>query len=258
MWLQTVGPAPVLNTSDLLFAFGGQTGREIPLNPKGHPYCYEFVALEGTPLKVEDRISFSSFTVYRVSCSFYPAPQLYIDSRFVKPAETIQMPNLPDAKTLLNRMNQLIGTSYVWGGNWSPGIPELNTYFPPKGSLDEKMKTYWTLKGVDCSGLLYEASLGATPRNTHQLIHYGNSLKLKDLSAQKIVSRLEPLDMIIYPGHVLFALDSFFTIESKFPYGVILRSLPERLEELFQERTLVNEWFPGLDPDKHFMIRRFF
>ena len=70
-------------------------------------------------------------------------------------------------------MEALTGTPYVWGGNWSSGIPEMVHFYPPKSPLDEKTERYWNLKGIDCSGLLYQTSGGATPRNTSQLIYYG-------------------------------------------------------------------------------------
>ncbi|HSX26669.1 MAG TPA: hypothetical protein VLE89_06655 [Chlamydiales bacterium] len=240
--IQTNQPTPILNTPDFSYAFGGKNGKEIPLDAKGHPFCFEFVALKGTPFTVEKEFS----SILQVSCSFYPSSPLFLDRRFVTSYNAPFSPQLPEKKIILERMEKLTGTPYVWGGNWSPGIPEMLSYYPPKDLLDEKTKTYWSLAGVDCSGLLYQATGGATPRNTSQLIHYGKALKINDLP--------QPLDMIIYPGHVLFVLNANFSIESKFPFGVIQRPLKERLEEL---GSFVDEWTPDLDPTRHFMIRRF-
>jgi cell wall-associated NlpC family hydrolase len=155
---------------------------------------------------------------------------------------------MPPRDLILERMERRIGTPYVWGGNWGAGIPELVEYYPPKGPLDLKTQQLWIFQGVDCSGLLYEATRGATPRNTDQLVYFGKTLNSK---------QLEPLDMIVYPGHVLFVLDSHTIIESRFSKGgVILCDLPTRMQELLETRTQVPEWKPDLNSSKHFVIRR--
>ncbi len=256
MLIQVEKPAPILNTADFPFAFGGKNGKQIPLDAKGHPYCYEFVALKGTIFQVLETYPRDSYSIHKVICSFYPSDSIYIDSRFTKVPNAPFYPILPSKQTILRGMENLTGMSYVWGGNWSLGIPELIEYFPPRESLEDKTLVYWTMKGVDCSGLLYETTGGATPRNTSQLINYGKGLKLKGLSTKTIMSSLLPLDMIIYPGHVLFVLNQKTSIESKYPFGVIQRNLEDRLEELFSERTLVDAWTK--DPSKDIMIRRFF
>ena len=56
MLVEISSPAPVLNTSDFSFAFGGNTGSEIPINHQGHPYCFEFVALKGMVFQVVESI----------------------------------------------------------------------------------------------------------------------------------------------------------------------------------------------------------
>lgn len=248
MLIELSTPAPILNTPDFIFAFGGRDGKEIPLNERRHAYCYEFVALKGAVFHVEEMIAQRDAWIYRVSCPFYSEPKLYLDSRFTKPAEKPLPRFLPPPGTILQRMEEKIGTPYVWGGNWSAGIPEMLTYYPPKGPIDDRMFVLWTIKGIDCSGLLYEAAEGATPRNTSQLLRFGKTVP--------IGAELQPLDMIVYPGHILFVLNDSTTIESKFPFGVICRNLSERLWELDQERTRVSEWTPELNQRTHYIIRR--
>lgn len=251
--VEIVSPAPILNTPDFPFAFGGERGNEIPKNEKGHSYCFEFVALPGMVFTLLERCSEH---IFRVCHPTYRQADLFLDIRFAKPGRLEKARLVPPKETILSRMKNLKGKPYVWGGNWSAGIPELLALYPPKGVLDEKTRAFWTLEGVDCSGLLYEASLGATPRNTSQLIHFGESLRIGGMKPSAIVPLLEPLDMIVYPGHVLFVLDSLSFIESKFPFGVIQRDLNARFEEIFRERKGIDEWNAGFDPETHFLIRR--
>ena len=251
--IEITSPAPILNTPDFRFAFGGDNGKKIPKNEKGHPHCFEFVALPGTIFTLIERCS--EF-IFRVAHPGYLDSDLFLDVRFAKAGQIEQVRKLPAKREILSRMMRLKGKPYVWGGNWSSGIPELLSFYPPKGELDEATKILWTLQGVDCSGLLYEAAMGASPRNTSQLVHFGNPLKIKGIKFDEILSVLEPLDLIVYPGHVLFVADSLSTIESKYPFGVIQRDLKVRFGEIFQNRTGVDEWTSDLDANTHFAIRR--
>jgi hypothetical protein len=153
-------------------------------------------------------------------------------------------------------MERLVGTAYVWGGNWSKGISDLLLLYPPSGVLDKSTHILWTLKGVDCSGLLYQTTRGLTPRNTKELVHFGSNISIEGKELQELLSLLLPMDMIVWPGHVWFVFDHFFSIESKSPFGVIKRPLNQRLEETLCTRKGVNEWNSSLDPRCHFVIRR--
>ena len=247
MLIKINSPAPVLNTPDFSSVFGGNTGSKIPLDEKGHPFHYEFVALEGAIFQVE-KILPASF-VYKISSPSYPQKDLFLDRRFTEPAAKWQIPKLPSAKIIWEKMRGIKGAAYVWGGNWSQGIPKIARLYPPQEKIDERLFTLWILKGVDCSGLLYEAAEGASPRNTHQLIHYGQPIEN--------LSDLKPLDMIVYPGHVLFVFTSNTALESKSPYGVIETPLKERLKQIQSKRQFVKSWEPCLNPEKYFTVRRF-
>jgi cell wall-associated NlpC family hydrolase len=227
MFIEVESPTPILNTPEFEAVFGGVSGREIPTNAKGHPLHNEFVALEGTLFHVEDQIDKGDHSIYRVSCPFYPGPHLYIDSRFTKAPGAARKKAPLTPEQVLDRMQKLTGTPYTWGGNWSRGILRLLELYPPRGPIDERTRTYWCYQGIDCSGLLYEATNGSTPRNTSQLNHFGRAVRDPSL--------IQPLDMILYPGHVIFALTPTTTIESKWPYGVIQRNLQDRLAELKSE-----------------------
>lgn len=249
MLIEIHSPAPVLNTPNFRHAFGGTNGNEIPMDEKGRPLYYEFVALKGTVFQIEEIFPENPADIYRVSCPAYLKKNLYIDSRFTQLAHQFKTPQIPSAEQILEKINKMKGSAYVWGGNWSSGIPEMIDLYPPNAPLDPKSHILWTLRGVDCSGLLYEAANGASPRNTNQLIYYGRPVK--DLF------ELQPLDMIVYPGHVLFVLTRQTTIESTYPHGVIEKPLAERLDQILKTRKIINNWEPNLTPEKYFTVRRF-
>jgi hypothetical protein len=254
MDIEIVSPAPVLNTPDFRHAFGGDDGLQIPRNASGHPCYNEFVALPHMRFEIEEE---AAPHIYLVRSKEYPAEKLYIDSRFTRPAASMRSPALlPSKEELVRRMERLLGTSYVWGGNWSAGIPELLALYPPQGSISDHTQILWTFKGVDCSGLLFEASNGLTPRNTSQLIHFGTDVPIAGKSPQEIRSSLQPMDIVVWPGHTWYVLNDQFSIESRSSSGVVLRPLLERLEETCQERKGVDRWEPTLDPKAHFVIRR--
>lgn len=243
-------PAPVLNTPDFSSVFGGLA---IPTNDKGHPLHFEFVALPGMTCFVTKQ---SSQWIAQVTCPHYPGDNLFLDLRFAKAWEPLPPMSLPSKEEILKQMHSLLGTPYVWGGNWSTGIPKLLELYPPQGSLSPRMKTLWTLSGIDCSGLLFQTTRGLTPRNTSQLIRFGIGLKINNLKVHELERMVEPLDMILYRGHVLYVLNATTTIESKSPYGVILRDLRERLEEIGQGRVGQDEWDSACSTDSQFIIRR--
>jgi cell wall-associated NlpC family hydrolase len=155
------------------------------------------------------------------------------------------------------------GAAYVWGANDSQGVPELLRYYQPSGSVSLKDRELWTLKGLDCSGLLYEAADGATPRNTSDLVSFGKPVPIEGLTVSEIARRLEPLDLIVWKGHVIIVLDKIRTIESCLTcsqkVGVTIRSLTGALEEVMKTRTPVNH-YPQKDSDikKPFVIRRWY
>lgn len=257
--VEIVHPAPILNTADFNTAFGGMDGTSLPKNAFGHPKHFEFVALPKQIFTVEEIFPKHNHCIYRISSSFYLKENLFLDSRFVQPASLYSTPAFQSLcrKELSENMKKLIGVRYVWGGNWSAGIPELLRFYPPQKSLDTQTLSLWSLQGVDCSGLLYEASQGNTPRNTSDLLFFGDSLPIEKKSPQEIESLLLPMDMVVWPGHVWFVLDATQSIESKSPFGVICRNLSERLQETCAKKQAIQNWHSSLDADAFFTIRRF-
>jgi len=246
MQLLLTKPAVLLNRPEFETVFSGDCPR------KEH---FECVGLPGTVLNLVQELQ----SVYAVRWPFYSEQTLYVDKRFATPGTfTQQRLPIPDKRTLLARMEQRLGTPYVWGGNWAPGIPEMLEYYPPAQTLSVQNQCLWTLSGLDCSGLLFEASNGTTPRNSSQLLHFG-----KAVSQAEALNHWQRLDMIVYPGqvgrpgHVLFVRDQNTIIESKSPFGVRVCPIKDRLDEILQERTWVDEWTDKTDPTRSFMIRRF-
>jgi cell wall-associated NlpC family hydrolase len=182
--------------------------------------------------------------------------------RFLEPVEKNfpeRKKQLSSAEILLKSLNQLLGTSYVWGGNWHLGIPEMKIYYPPRSEfekLDQALQQNWLIKGVDCSGLLYEVTDGFTPRNTAWMVDYGQAVPIQGKTQAEIISRLEPLDLIVWKGHVMIVSESRHVIESRCGKGVIKTPLNDALSEILSTRMPVDEWESTEHLGKRFVIRR--
>jgi hypothetical protein len=141
----------------------------------------------------------------------------------------------------------------------------MTEFFPSTGVLSAETGSRWRLQGLDCSGLLYEATNGVTPRNTSGLTNFGRGVPIAGLSAGAIHSRLEPLDLIVWKGHVIIVLDRERTIESRLgPVpgvrdGVVVRPLGEVLAEVMTGRT-PSDRFRDADGqgEKTFVVRRWY
>ncbi len=247
--------APILNTPDFRKVFGGEDGRSLPLDDQGLLRPVELICFPGTRFEVNEEIG----GILKVRTNEYAGESLYIDQRFVEfskenPPERARV--LPSREQLLERMLALCGSEYIWGGNQGAGIPELLRYYPPTGSIDPALENRWILKGVDCSGLLYQASDGFTPRNTSDLVNYGCPVLIEGKSAPEITKLLKPLDIIVWRGHMFLAFDSRTSIESRLGRGVYQEDLQTRLEELLTTRQPVNDWNSNSAINMRFVIRR--
>jgi len=259
-------PTPVLSTADFRSVFGGLTGQTLNRDASSLVRAVEFIALPGTVFKIENTYSVNGTQIYRVQTSDYPPQKsgLYIDSRFVSVSQDPLAPRkktLPPKKKIIERMLSNQGSRYVWGGNVAQGAPELLQFYPPSAGISAETQSMWSLRGLDCSGLLYEAANGATPRNTSDLIHYGKPVAIAGLTAKKIASKLRPLDLIAWKGHVIIVLDQTRTIESCMGCspqgGVTIRNLYAVLQEVMRARTPVNSYPQKTSAaEKPFVIRR--
>jgi hypothetical protein len=114
----------------------------------------------------------------------------------------------------------------------------------------------WTLRGVDCSGLLYEATDGYIPRNTSSLVNYGKGLNISGRTAGEISKILKPLDIIVWSGHVIIILNDREVIESTGSGGVKRTGILEKLKKVMSEKKPVNDW--NSTSGDRFVVRRWF
>ncbi|MBK8982916.1 MAG: C40 family peptidase [Ignavibacteria bacterium] len=250
---------PVLNTHDFEDVFGGPDRDKVKLDEQGLIREMEFIAFPSTVFEITERIPKDGYSIFKIVTSDYPyeSSPLYIDSRFVevrsgRPDDRNKV--MPERNEIIENILSLDGGNYMWGGNYGDGIDELLNYYRPASEIDAKEKTNWCLQGVDCSGLIYQATGGATPRNTSSLIKYGEGLNIEGKSLKEIAEMLKPLDLIVWSGHVIVALDKNTVIESSPEDGVHRSDLTERLNEVMTERTAVNDWTSTTG--KRFVIRR--
>lgn len=243
-----VTETPVLNRPDFATVFGGADGQTLLTDPCGQLRAVEFVALPGTVFTVEQQLSDRGRPVYRVTTADYPYPATsgyYIAARSVRltaerPPERSR--RLPPREAILAALEQRVGSRYVWGGNVATGVADLDAWYPPTGPVDRSL---WRLAGLDCSGLLYEATNGVTPRNTSALVTHGKAVKIAGKNAADIAAQLQPLDLVVWPGHVLIVLDRGRIIESRLvcanpTEGVRIRPLQAALAEIMKKRAPVD------------------
>lgn len=265
--------APVLHTPDWTEVFASGSG--LKLDADGQVGEMEFIALPGTAFTILAKETHRGNTYYKVSTGdvpdLDPADGLayWVDGRFLsfsdtKPAERVRVK--PDAETVKANLMKGVGARYIWGGNKLAGIPDMLTMYPPKKELNTELTDKWSMHGVDCSGFLYEATGGYTPRNTGDLIKFGSGLTIAGQTAEQIKAQLKPLDLIVWRGHLMIVLDNNKTIESRWDYdldtpgdqgGVRVRDLDYVLQETLSRRVGVNDYDDEVPADaKKFVIRR--
>lgn len=230
MYFVTLKATPLLNTPHFQSVFGAF----LPFDDQHLVREVEMVALPEMIFTIcEDR----GDHILEVETNAYSSKcPLFIDKRFGMVTDTVpqlKKKSLPLIDKILEVIKSREGIPYVWGGNYAEGISDWEIYYPIPSEVTEKDKAHWMLKGLDCSGLLYEACEGMVPRNTSGLIQFGKEVSVREI---------KPLDLIIYPGHVIIALNDQEVIESRSDFGGVIRSpLRERLSSL----------------EKPFSVRRF-
>ncbi len=255
---------PVLYTKDFSSVYGGRDGKTLKRAKNGLIKELEYVAYPGNVFEILEEYKHKDHSIYKVFTKEYDVRDLnidlYIDSRFVETSE--QKPEerkiLPASKEdIYKYFDKSVGALYVWGANNLDGVEKMAEYYPPSGKLSEKENNEWIMRGVDCSGLLYEATNGYTARNTHELVYFGDAVKIEGKSASQITAMIEPLDIIVWKGHVILVYDENNTIESsKSAGGVVKKNLLSVIKNVMSGRTAVNEW--NDNGGKQFVIRRWF
>ncbi len=251
---------PVLNSKDFKSVFGGERGDKIKTDKKGFIRELEFVALKKTVFEILASTKVDNYYIFKVKTNEYPSKaSLYIDSRFVeiedeKPDEMIK--SELTVESIQKSLKSLEGYPYMWGGNFAEGIPEILKYYPPEVELSDSEKYLWCLKGVDCSGMLYQATGGKTPRNSSSIIHFGKPVEIADKDLDDIIKIIKPLDIIAWDGHIMVVLDDKYIIESSPSNGVHRTPIEKRLKWILKERIPVNDWDDS--KENRFVIRRWF
>ncbi len=250
---------PVLNTPGFGRVFGGTDGKMLGLDSSGHIRELEFIALPGTVFRIISRKADGRILEVRTRDYPYYDEGLFIDSRFVslrkeKPGDRKRA--LPARDEFLRRLVSMEGTCYLWGGNTEEGVALMSRFYEPSGDVSGEVRRKWELKGVDCSGLLYLASGGFTPRNTSSLVRFGRGVEISGLSAAQIADILRPLDIIVWVGHVVIVLDDERVIESTAAGGVHTSPLSRRLESIINTRVPSDDW--DSEQGRRFVVRRFF
>lgn len=260
-------PAPVLNTAAFSSIFGGSDGNTLKMDRCGQVREMEFIALPGTVFSIRGESRDGATTVFRVETDDYPVSagkSLYVDSRFIELRDERPLPRarlLPPAERIIATLKASIGSPYVWGGNLQGGVAELLELFYG-GAVPAAARRQLTLAGLDCSGLLYQATGGWTPRNTSRLVSYGKGVQVAGKGLDEIAALLEPLDLIAWNGHVLIVLDRNTIIESRLECGkpgnggVKTTALRPRLAEIMRTRRPVDSWPAAGKQRDIFVVRR--
>ena len=258
-------PTPLLYTPDFKAQFGWADGLTLNFDSYGEIDALEMVALTGTVFEMKQDMGNG---IYQVSTKDYPVENpLYIHKNFVGKYSRVEPEarerNLPSKQEILKRLKSIEGRDYVWGGNDPDGIPEMLELYTPASKISKLKQEQWQLTWLDCSGLIYWATDGYTPRNTSWLIEYGASLDIEWKTLEEIIPLLEPLDIIVWKGHMLVVYDEEHTIEStvspngNLAPGVQIRDIEDSLGNVIQKRTPVNNYKNSI-AESPFVIMRWY
>jgi hypothetical protein len=241
-------PVPVYNTPAAALP-----GTVLTSDGCGQARELEFIALPGTVFKLIATLP-GTPSVLQVTTAEYQPPSgtvLYciadlLELHTTKPPE--RKCHRPEMYKIIQRLESAAGLPYIWGGNLREGV------------LRGPRRHF---AGLDCSGLLYEATGGYTPRNTEQLVQFGTAVPVAGLGVEELAQRLRPLDLIVWKGHVIIVLDQEHVIESilnchKETEGVIITPLKERLAQLVRQRRPADGWPQKGGAFKIFVVRRWF
>ncbi|MBS3904165.1 MAG: hypothetical protein KGZ39_02435 [Simkania sp.] len=244
-------PTPLFNSPDLHKIFTWP----LPLDEQKLLRPLETVLFPGSLVSVAQQCQHH---VVQIVTEEYPGDKLYTDSRFLEVSKNLETrkKTLPSLQEILKKLQYWPKTDYVWGGNFSNGIPQLEQWYPMPKGIDEQMHNMWLLMGVDCSGLLYEVTQGYTPRNTAQLMHFGDPVSIEGKSDEEIIQIVLPGDLIIWRGHMLIVEEGGTVFESRIYDGTIRTSLVQRLKEIRQTREPVDD--PTKDHKTSYVVRRWY
>lgn len=240
-----VASTPVFNNQAVA------AGRLEPPDHCGQHRQLEFIALPGTVFTVIDGEPTRHGVIQVTTTAYQPAAtvRLYVAAqqlRFSSTRPEEGRREMPEPEQILQRLRSAVGRPYIWGGNLRDGL---------------MLNGARLFAGLDCSGLLYEATDGMTPRNTSDLLKFGRSVSIEGLGVEGLLKRLQPLDLIVWQGHVVIVLDQQTAIESILRCrggfsGVIITPLRQRLEQVQRRRIPADSWPMAPEHPKQFVVRR--
>ena len=265
---------PVLYTDDFSWVFWW-SGSQLKFDDYWEIDELEFIALPKTVFVIKWVIlKPNNVKIFKVETTDYPYPTdkwYYIDSRFVKiyttkPSDRIK--ELPSKEDILKNLVSASGSIYTRWGNNKRGILQMLIWYPPLWNIEKELKDQWTLKWVDCSGLLYEATKWYTPRNTSTLVNYGTWVNIEWKNIDEIIEQVQPLDIIVWRWHMIVILDKNTAIQSRvdyddktegFQWWVRILPLKDVLLDVLNTKIPANNYDTELvDWKKKFVIRRWY
>lgn len=194
------------NDIDINKILGGAGSTGLKLDQQNLIRELAVVLPQDTVLSIISEHKIGGFTYYQVRNREFDAGAgakygYFIDARFVekkenKPEELL-IP-LPEKSTILKNLLQTKGSSYVWGGSWYQGLTQMESFFPSASKLSLDHQKQKNMQGVDCSGLLWQATKGNSPRNTRQLLSFGESVEIEGKTLDQIIKIVKPLDIIVW------------------------------------------------------------
>ncbi len=233
-------PVPIFNSPHFREIFGEEDGAVL-LDHQGFFRPLEMVAFEGSIFEVVG-VGIDYFEVkYRDYCS---ARSYFVCQEGVEVFEdcpTAEKSKKFDRYEIEQRMISQMGRPYLWGGNWPECLPYMVKAYP-------YLEQIGGFDGIDCSGLMYWASGGATPRNVSGLRNFGEAIAFDQW-------RPRPLDMLVWEDHIVFVLSNGNVIESREKFGVYQTPLVGRLRTLLKTRMPHLEWSDEMSK-RGFVIRR--
>jgi cell wall-associated NlpC family hydrolase len=260
---------PVLNTPAFPAVFGGQDGRTLKTDRCGQVRELEFIALPGTSFRIVKELAVGKVKVLQVETKDYQARQgvlLYIDSRSLEPSVSEPPPRRrepPKTEEISDSLKKAVGAPYVWGGNALYGVPGLSGLYTGGDAVSSE-ESMPLLAGLDCSGLLYQATDGWTPRNTAQLLKFGRAVPIAGKTSTQLAELLRPLDLIVWNGHIIIVLERETTIESRLLCGkkgnggVVTSPLLQRLKEVMHTKRPLDSWPAEGKQRGAFVVRRWY
>ncbi len=267
-------PTPLLNSPNFPAVFGGRNGKTVKVDKVGLCREVEVVILPGGPFTIDGTCEVKGRTVYRVTTPDYPYPNkkgYYVDGECLTIVETeppARAKRLRHPTFIRYKLKSSLDSVYLWGGNWTSGIPEFTHFYPPKGPIYGHNRKSWILRGVDCSGLIYEATDGWTPRNASSLIRYGKAVPITGKTAEEICASVKPLDILGWRTHVMIFLDQENIIQSRVDYdydtpgnqgGVRIQKAVDYVKRLLKSYDPVDDYDDEVPEGRNkFVIRRWY